>query len=272
MAQQRRIRDRGPFRADQLGDDDRYELVNGHPIYCQPSRREHAAPNLTAGSVIDTDPAVEWAGVDAGFSPEPGTLRAPDVAVAGPGETGWLTEAPPLAVEYAGVGQDEQELAAKIRDLLSGGSRYVWVVRLVGPRRVEVHEPGAPPRTVGPGQVLTAPNILRNPVPVEALFDRTAAHEATLHNLLARRGYASLDAVRQEGREEGHDEGLAAAVLALLASRGLEVPDPVRQRILGCRDRDQLTRWLLAAVRVEDAQALLEAGGEDVRGIAPNLP
>jgi len=27
---------RGPFRADQLRPGDRYELSNGHPIYCAP--------------------------------------------------------------------------------------------------------------------------------------------------------------------------------------------------------------------------------------------
>jgi hypothetical protein len=33
----------------------------------------------------------------------------------------------------------EQELAVKIAHLLAGGTRLLWVVRLVGLRRVEVH-------------------------------------------------------------------------------------------------------------------------------------
>ena len=59
-----------------------------------------------------------------------------------------------------------------------------------------MHTPGAPVRIAHPGDVLTAPGVLALPVPVLALFDRDAAHETTLRNLLASQGYASLDAVR----------------------------------------------------------------------------
>ena len=170
-------RDRGPFRADQLRDGDRYELSNGHPIYCHPSERRHAGPNLTGGAALETDPDVQWAGVDAGFTPELCSLRAPDVAVGPAGdEPGWISGVPPLALEYAGPGQDEADLEAKIAELLANGTQQVWVVRLIGPRRVEVHRPETPMRTVGPGEALTAPGILRNPVSVEALCDRSASH------------------------------------------------------------------------------------------------
>ena len=130
----------GPFQAHQIKEGDRYELSDGHPIYCAPAGRDHAGSNLTGAAVIETDPDVEWAGVDAGFSAEPGNLRAPDIAVTSAGnERGWIPGAPPLAVEYAGVGQDEDELQTKVTELLDSGTRYVWVVRLVGPRRVEVY-------------------------------------------------------------------------------------------------------------------------------------
>lgn len=259
----------GPFRADQLSEGDRYELSGGHPIYCAPAGREHAGPNVTGAAVLDTDPDVQWAGVDAGFSPEPGTLRAPDVAVAAPaapGEPrGWIPGVPPLAVEYAAHGQDESELQEKIADLLGNGTRLVWVVRLVGPRRVEIYEPGQEVRVLGPGEHLVAPGILRNPVPVVALYDREAGHRATLRNLLQRQGYDSLEAVRQEGRstgrQEGREEGMAQAILTLLRGRGLEVPDPVAARVSACRQADRLTTWLLAAARVERAEAIFDDHG-----------
>ena len=38
-------------------------------------------PEKLAHNVLATDPAVEWAGVDAGFSPNQGDLRAPDIAI-----------------------------------------------------------------------------------------------------------------------------------------------------------------------------------------------
>ena len=49
---------------------------------------------------------------------------------------------PPLALEYASIGQDEDGLQREIVDFLAAGTQLVWVVRLVGPRRVEVYEPG----------------------------------------------------------------------------------------------------------------------------------
>jgi hypothetical protein len=263
----------GPFRADQIKDGDRYELSGGHPIYCAPAGPEHAGRNLSGGGVLDTDPAVDWAGVDAGFAPTADLLRAPDIAVAPPAlvasQRGWIPGVPPLAVEYASHGQDEDARQAKIADLLGQGTRAVWVVRLVGPRRVEVHRP-RPLRVFGPGEQLTAPGVLRNPVPVEALYDRNAAHEAGFRNLLQRRGYEDLDQVRDEGREQGKAEGraegeaagicqgLAQGILALLAERGLPISAAAEQRIRSSTEPGQLRAWLLAAARVEQAEAIFE--------------
>ncbi|MCC7540914.1 MAG: Uma2 family endonuclease [Deltaproteobacteria bacterium] len=244
---------RGPFRADQLRDGDSYELTRGNPVFCAPTGHRGSVANVLGAEVLDTDPDVERAGVDAGFCPEPGTLRAPDVAVGNVGESpGWGPGAPVLALEYADTGQDEEQLQTKIADLLGAGTRWVWVVRLVGPRRVEVYERGAPPRTMGPGALLEAPGILRNAVAVEALFDRDAAHEATLRNLLQRRGYGNLDAVRQEGRVAQ----ARAALLAVVASRGLALDDAQRELVASCSDVEVLSRWHLAAVTAATADTI----------------
>lgn len=149
---------------------------------------------------------------------------------------------PTLAVEYAGKGQDEDGLREKIADLLAHGSRLVRVVRLVGPRRVDVHALDTPVRILGPGDVLEAPGILRNRIPVEALYDRDARHQATLRNLLQRQGYANLNAVLERGRTEGKAEGIATAIVSLLRGRGLDVSAELEADILSCRDRDQLDR------------------------------
>ena len=204
---------KGPFRADQLSPGDPYELSKGHAIRCYPTGGRGAGPNALGASVVAWDPAVTEVGVDAGYSPEPGTLRAPDVSVGNvPPVRGWIPGAPPLAIEYADTGQDEDELQAKIADLLAAGTRYLWVARLVGPRRVEVFEPGKPMSVRMPGESLEAPGVLQNAVPVDALFDRDAAERATIRNLLQRRGYEDLDAVRREGRLEGREEGLREAI------------------------------------------------------------
>ncbi|MFN7135140.1 MAG: right-handed parallel beta-helix repeat-containing protein, partial [Myxococcales bacterium] len=135
MSRATKLSESGPFHAAQIAPGSRYELSDGHAILCMPTGGRGSRSNLVGASVLETDPAVASAGVDTGFSPTPKTLRAPDVAVGNvPDAPGWTNVAPPLAVEYADTGQDEEELQARIRDLLAHGTRYVWVVRLVGVR------------------------------------------------------------------------------------------------------------------------------------------
>ena len=103
-----------------------------------------------------------------------------------PSAPGWVAGAPPLAVEYADTGQDEADLAVKIREFFAAGTRLIWVVRLTGPRRVEVYRPTVAGDVVCEvrvsGDLLEASGILHNAVPVAALFDPHAAQEAALRN------------------------------------------------------------------------------------------
>jgi Uma2 family endonuclease len=200
----------GPFRVEQLGEGDRHELSDGYALYCAPAGPKHGAPHGLGALPLGSDPAVTEFGVDVGHALGERTLRAPDLSVGdlGEGEGTWSTKAPPLAIEYASQGQDEADLQLKIKQLLAGGSRFVWVVRLVGPRRVEVYEKGRPTQTKLPGERLAAPGVLKSTPAVEVLYDREAAFEQTLQNLLERKGYAGLDAVLAEGEARGRAEGL----------------------------------------------------------------
>jgi hypothetical protein len=145
---------------------------------------------------------------------------------------------------------------------LAGGTRFIWVVRLSGPRQVEVYEPGKPCRIVRRGQQLQAPGVLKNPIPVEALYDTDVAHRTALRNLLQRQGYADLDAVRDEARGEAVYEGLRVLrtlVLRLLRHRfedlsgdqercieGLSIGqlDLLGEALLAFQSRDDLIAWL----------------------------
>jgi hypothetical protein len=219
----------GPYRADDIRPGEPYELSDGYKVECMGTGQRGSRSNGSGFMVLDSDPTAPPAGVDAGVSPVPTMLRAPDIAVGGLEDApGWATTAPPLCVEYADRGQDEAELKKKIVELLRCGTRFVWVVRMTGPRRVDVHEPGKEMRTVLPGARLDAPGILKNAVPVEALYDREAAHEQTLLNLLQRRGYADLDAVKAEGLREG----LVGAIRDLCEVLGV-TPTPTQSAALG---------------------------------------
>jgi 5-carboxymethyl-2-hydroxymuconate isomerase len=62
------------------------------------------------------------------------------------------------------------------------------------------------------------------------------------------RGAVSL-AVKQ-GRDEGRAEGLAEAVLTVLAARGLSVSEVERGQLLAVKDAALLQRWLSRALTV----------------------
>ncbi len=273
---------RGPFRADQLRPGDPYELSNGHPILCLPTGSRGGRATNVGGGVLASDPAVQDVGVDVGFSPSSDILRAPDLSVGElPDQPGWVQGAPPLAVEYADTGQDEAELQTKIQQLFAAGTRFVWVVRMIGPRRVEVYRPGERMRIANPGEQLVASGILANPVPVEALYDREAARPVIFRNLLERQGYASLDDVRAEGealgraegealgraegevfgRLEGEAQGLRRAIAAVLEGRGLAADAELETALASSNDSAVLESVLRQAARgsLTDVLAALRA-------------
>jgi Uma2 family endonuclease len=251
----------GPFRAEQLRSGDPYELSNGHPVHCLPTGGRGSRATTVGGAVVASDPAVEVVGMDTGYSPSPEVLRAPDVSVGDiPDQPGWVQGAPLLALEYADTGQDEDDLQVKIQELLAAGTRYLWVVRLTGPRRIEVHQPGQKMRIAHPGELLEAPGVLANPVPVEALYDREAARPVILRNLLQREGYGSLDEIRAEGeaqgRAEGEIQGLREAVIDVLTGRGLEMEDELQTALAGAKDPALLRAVLRRAATASIAEIL----------------
>ncbi|MBI2377300.1 MAG: Uma2 family endonuclease [Deltaproteobacteria bacterium] len=246
---------RGPFTASSVPEGAPYEISDGHAILCMPTGGRGARANLVGGAVLETDPLVTEAGVDVGYSSEPHQLRAPDVAVGNvPDAPSWVRGVPPLAVEYADRGQDEDDLEKKIRELLTAGTKWIWVVRLAGPRRVDVHQAGVPVRLVRPGEFLEAPGILKNPVSVESLYDADAAHDAMLRNLIQRKGYESLDAALDQATEKGLDQGRTGAARDLFLRRLGRAPREAETRKL----EERLTT--IGADAVQDAAA--ESKGE----------
>ena len=75
-----------------------------------------------------------------------------------------------------------------------------------------------------------------------------------LRNLLQRRGYDSLSAVFEEGREEGRMEGEAAVLLRLIQLKFGPPDSDLRQRI-ETADAAMLLRWserILTAATLEE--------------------
>jgi hypothetical protein len=60
-----------------------------------------------------------------------------------------------------------------------------------------------------------------------------------------------------EGKAEGRAEGAARAILAVLAARGLDVPDEVRACITACTELARLDAWLARAVTATSADEVI---------------
>ncbi|MET8030884.1 hypothetical protein [Streptomyces avermitilis] len=98
--------------------------------------------------------------------------------------------------------------------------------------------------------------------------------EVGLENTPARKKWRELMAVItnfpgrgtfiEETYLEGKTDGKAEDVLRVLKTRGIPVPDEVRQRVSGCADPDTLDRWLDQAVTVSDAKDLFAEDPKDV--------
>ena len=109
-------------------------------------------------------------------------------------------------------------------------------------------------RKAYPGDMLLAPGILRNPVPVDAMFERDVAHEVTLRNLVQRKGYESFEAAIERSREAGFEKGveratadtfgeLRSVLRAIIDERGFGLSVEQDQAISACSDAKQLMLW-----------------------------
>ncbi|WP_017538517.1 hypothetical protein [Nocardiopsis halophila] len=74
--------------------------------------------------------------------------------------------------------------------------------------------------------------------------------------LMAGATYHYPSQMRLQGRAEGRAEMAARAVLMVLEGREIAVSDAVRERVLGCTEKDVLERLLRRAGVVESAEAL----------------
>jgi hypothetical protein len=95
----------------------------------------------------------------------------------------------------------------------------------------------------------------RVPLPVAALLDRVLADDTVARALLASSNRV-IERALTEREARGALRALGAAVLRVLARRGVAVDDATRDRVLDCDDRATLDAWLDRAVTARDAQAL----------------
>jgi len=107
------------------------------------------------GRLTGADGVYKFPGAETGLLPDVGFVEASKVALI-PDRTRPIPFAPDLAVEVASPDQKPDDMAAKARTYLDGGTRLVWIV---WPERegIDVWRAG---RSVGPAAVLTVDDML----------------------------------------------------------------------------------------------------------------
>jgi hypothetical protein len=101
----------------------------------------------------------------------------------------------------------------------------------------------------GKERVMTAIHQSRSPQ-VQAILDKWPGY---VPNEMELQSYLYVT-----GEEHGRAGGHAEAILELLEQREIPVSASVRERILACRNLDQVRQWLRRAVRAESAEAIFE--------------
>lgn len=104
-------------------------------------------------------------------------------------------------------------------------------------------------------QAIRAANLDEDRLETYTHLIRVATPEAARSDLEVLMATAFKDEFIDRIKAEGRAEGIAATLLRLLAARGLEVPAPVRDRVLSCTDLGQLEEWVdkaSAASSIED--------------------
>jgi hypothetical protein len=91
-----------------------------------------------------------------------------------------------------------------------------------------------------------------------ALAALPAAARAAMEALMAKGTYEYQSDFARRYVAEGEAKGKAEAVLAVLAARGLAIPDAVRARVMACADDGVLDAWIRRAVVVASSDAIFE--------------
>jgi hypothetical protein len=109
-------------------------------------------------------------------------------------------------------------------------------------------------RSLSPKKAILYDDIVLAGLPPESRARWEAFMTGTIHREFRR---SWLREAADEGRAEGRAEGEAQAVLTVLDARGVQVPDAIREQILGCTDLTQLDTWLRRATTATTADEVV---------------
>ncbi len=193
-----------------------------------------SASDLKTRVAEDSDFASDSALVRDGIDPETGTRHLEEIA-------------------FEVVSQQNRGIATKKAPrMIRRGVRRVFAVFVKKKQVAEWSTASNEWVTLHPSAVIEDP-ILAEPLEVSAVLDAAKADDAVVRGL-AKKNNPEILRIRAKERTEGKAEGLRQAILSLLATRGLDVSETVRDAVLSCTDPAVLDRWLRVVGQITQPQ------------------
>jgi hypothetical protein len=237
----------------------REEIVRGERIQAQPARAPHADQHFGLDYVLGAHVA-------------PGFIGATDLLTRAGPDSDFATD---TCIRRAGTdpetdGRHLEELAFEVvneqslksitdraEDLTRRGVRRVFAI-FVKKGTVKEWAPRTSEwRALSP-EVSLRDRCLSRPLAVRALLDAAAADDEVARALEAK-GNPAILAMKTASAAHAAQREAAAAVLSVLAARGLEVPARVRAAIEDA-DQAELRCWLTRAITAASAADVVGAG------------
>lgn len=151
--------------------------------------------------------------------------------------------------------QDASVVTGKVPRMIRRGVRRVFAV-FVKTGRVKEWSPSQNDWvTLHPSSVIED-EVLAEPLEVAAVLDAAKADDAVVR-ALAKKNNPEILRIRSEGEARGRIETLREMVLDLLESRGLDVPETVRDAVTSCDDLVVLKHRARRAAAVDRAEDVL---------------
>lgn len=232
----------------------RDEIIGGRRVVAHPAQPPHATQQSKLDYVLQAHVASGYtAAADLLTRHEEDSDFASDACVFKEGvdpETGGrhLEE---IAFEVVSE-QTERNVREKAPRMYRRGVRRIFAVFVKGQQRVcEWSSESQSWYPLDPDSWIED-RCLVAPLAVTALLDATAADNAVVEALIAKRN----PVIRQreaEAEAKGHAKGVAEAILKVLEARGVEVSAEQQQEISSCRIPDRLDRWLRRAALASSA-------------------
>lgn len=233
--------------------DQGYELVAGQVLAVNPAKEPHARRHAKLTALLEAHAADGYAvACDMLTRAASNEDFAPDASVypsaRDPSTGGRQLEE--LAFEVVAT-ESLSSAGLKAASLSRRGVRRIFAIDVERERGLEWS------RSLGAWQILGGDASIDDPTLVCPLLIRDLVSAGRASLAMARALVASNNEVIVEERTKARAQGMASALVAVLAARGLGLDDEQRAEILATSDESLLQRWIAAAVTCASVAELL---------------